>query len=399
MTAPAAIKVLTFTTLYPNSIQEHHGIFVENRLRHLVASGQVDARVIAPVPWFPVHSQAFGRYADFARVPRKETRNGIDVLHPRYPVVPKIGMTLAPFLLYQATKGTIRRVIAAGFDFDLIDAHYFYPDGVAAMLLGRYFKKPVVVTARGTDINLIPRYTLPRQMIRWAANNAAGLVTVCEALKRELANLGVERERIQVLRNGVDLSVFRPVNRESVRSRLGLHGPTILSVGHLIPRKGHDLVIRALTDLVDVSLLVVGEGSERLSLENLAKELGVDDRVRFAGSIEHERMHEIYGAADALVLASDREGWANVLLESMACGTPVVASNVWGTPEIVRSPAAGLLLPNRNPQTISDSIKTLLQDPPVRAETRAYAEGFDWSQTTQGQVNLFREILGMEAAA
>ena len=399
MTAPAAIKVLTYTTLYPNSIQEHHGIFVENRLRHLVASGQVDARVIAPVPWFPVYSQAFGRYADFARVPRKETRNGIDVLHPRYPVVPKIGMTLAPFLLYQATKGTIRRVIAAGFDFDLIDAHYFYPDGVAAVLLGRYFKKPVVVTARGTDINLIPRYTLPRQMIRWAANNAGGLVTVCEALKRELANLGVERERIQVLRNGVDLSVFRLVNRESVRSRLGLHGPTILSVGHLIPRKGHDLVIRALTDLVDVSLLVVGEGSERLSLESLAKELGVDDRVRFAGSIEHERMHEIYGAADALVLASDREGWANVLLESMACGTPVVASNVWGTPEIVRSPAAGLLLPNRNPQTISDSIKTLLQDPPARAETRAYAEGFDWSQTTQGQLDLFREILGMEAAA
>lgn len=393
MTAPAAIKVLTYTTLYPNSIQEHHGIFVENRLRHLVASGQVDARVIAPVPWFPVYSQAFGRYADFARVPRKETRNGIDVLHPRYPVVPKIGMTLAPLLLYQATKGTIRRVIAAGFDFDLIDAHYFYPDGVAAVLLGRYFKKPVVVTARGTDINLIPRYTLPRQMIRWAATDAAGLVTVCAALKRELANLGVEPERIQVLRNGVDLSVFRPVNRESVRSRLGLHGPTILSVGHLIPPKGHDLVIRALTDLVDVSLLVVGEGSERLSLESLAKKLGVDDRVRFAGSIEHERMHEIYGAADALVLASDREGWANVLLESMACGTPVVASNVWGTPEIVRSPAAGLLLPNRNPQTIADSIKTLLQDPPARAETRAYAEGFDWSQTTQGQVDLFRNIL------
>jgi glycosyltransferase involved in cell wall biosynthesis len=308
-------------------------------------------------------------------------------------------MTLAPFLLYQATKGTIRRVIAAGFDFDLIDAHYFYPDGVSAVLLGRYFKKPVVVTARGTDINLIPRYTLPRQMIRWAANNAAGLVTVCEALKRELANLGVEPERIRVLRNGVDLSVFRPVDRDSAREQLGIQGPTILSVGHLVPRKGHDLVIRALTDLVDVSLLVVGEGSERLSLESLAKELGVDDRVRFAGSIEHERMHEIYGAADALVLASDREGWANVLLESMACGTPVVASNVWGTPEIVRSPAAGLLLSNRNPQTIADSIKTLLQDPPARAETRAYAEGFDWSQTTQGQLDLFREILGMETAA
>ncbi len=399
MTGPATVKVLTFTTLYPNSIQEYHGIFVENRLRHLVASGQVDARVIAPVPWFPLGGQTFGRYADFARVPRKETRKGVDVLHPRYPVVPKIGMTLAPFLLYQATKGTIRRVIAAGFDFDLIDAHYFYPDGVSAVLLGRYFKKPVVVTARGTDINLSPRYTLPRQMIRWAAKNAAGLVTVCEALKRELTNLGVEPERIQVLRNGVDLSVFRPVDRDSAREQLGLQGPMILSVGHLVPRKGHDLVIRALSGLSEASLVIVGEGPERSALERLAKELGVDDRVQFAGSIEHERMHEIYGATDALVLASDREGWANVLLESMACGTPVVASNVWGTPEIVRSPAAGLLLPNRNTQTIADSIKTLLQDPPARAETRAYAEGFDWTQTTQGHGDLFREILGMEAAA
>jgi glycosyltransferase involved in cell wall biosynthesis len=120
--------------------------------------------------------------------------------------------------------------------------------------------------------------------------------------------------------------------------------------------------------------------------------------VRFFGQIEHERMCEIYNAADVLVLASDREGWANVLLESMACGTPVVASSVWGTPEIVRSPAAGLLLPDRQPQTIANSIRALLQNPPARAETRAYAEKFDWSQTTQGQLDLFREILGMEAA-
>ncbi len=373
MTAPATIKVLTYTTLYPNSIQEHHGIFVENRLRHLVASGQVDARVIAPVPWFPVHSQAFGRYVDFARVPRKETRNGIDVLHPRYPVVPKIGMTLAPLLLYQATKGAIRRLISAGFDFDLIDAHYFYPDGVAAVLLGRYFKKPVVVTARGTDINLIPRYTLPRQMIRWAATDAAGLVTVCAALKRELANLGVEPERIQVLRNGVDLSVFRPVDRDSAREQLGIQGPTLLSVGNLVPFKGHDVVIKALPVLPEITLLIVGNGPNRAVLEQLAQDLEVNDRVRFLGTMPHERMCEVYNAADVLVLASEREGWPNVLLEAMACGTPALASSVGGIPEVIRSPAAGLLLTDRSPQTIADSIKTLIQDPPPRAETRAYA--------------------------
>ena len=203
---------------------------------------------------------------------------------------------------------------------------------------------------------------------------------------------------MRVLPNGVDLAVFRPLDKDAVREQLGLQGPTILSVGHLIPRKGHDLVIRALTELSDAGLFIVGEGPERSSLESLAKELGVADRVRFLGTIGHERMCEIYSAADALVLASEREGWANVLLESMACGTSVVASAVWGTPEIVNSPAAGLLLADRKPQTIAETVKTLLANPPARADTRAYAEGFDWSRTTRGQLDLFHEILGIGEA-
>ena len=236
-------------------------------------------------------------------------------------------------------------------------------------------------------------------MIRWAADNAAGLVTVCEALKRELENLGVDPERIRVLRNGVDLSMFRPVDRDAARERLRFRGPTILSVGHLVPRKGHDLIIRSLSGLSGVNLVILGEGPEKLALQHLAKELGVDDRVQLAGSMAHGRMREIYCAADALVLASDREGWANVLLEAMACGTPVAATAVWGTPEIIKSPAAGVLLPDRQPQTIADAVRALLRNPPARAETRAYAEGFDWSKTTQGQLDLFHEISSMEAVA
>ena len=398
MTAPAAISVLTFTTLYPNSIQENHGIFVENRLRHLVASGRIEAHVMAPVPWFPLGSQAFGRYADFARVPRKETRNGIEVRHPRYPVIPKIGMTLAPLLLYWASKAALERQMASGFDFDLIDAHYFYPDGVAAALLGKHFEKPVVITARGTDINLIPRYALPRRMIRWAADKAAGLVTVSAALKRELAGLGVDPNRIRVLRNGVDFSLFRPMDRDAARKRFNLHGPSILSVGNLVPLKGHNLVIEALSELPEVTLLIAGEGPYRAALEQLAQDRGVNNRVRFLGTISHVRMHEVYGAADVLVLASEREGWPNVLLEAMACGTPALAYSVGGVPEVIRSPAAGLLLSDRRPQTISEAVKGLLQNPPARAETRAYAKGFDWSQTTQGQLDLFNATVGRQAS-
>ena len=179
-------------------------------------------------------------------MPSEENRFDIEILHPRFPVIPKIGMTLSPFLLYRATRGALERQVALGFDFDLIDAHYFYPDGVAAALLGRYFKKPVVITARGTDINLIPRYALPRRMIHWAAHKAAGLVTVCEALKHEMVDLGVHPEKIRVFRNGVDLSMFRPVGRDNVRAKMDLQGSIILSVGNLVHLKGHSLVIKAI---------------------------------------------------------------------------------------------------------------------------------------------------------
>ncbi|HWJ95116.1 MAG TPA: glycosyltransferase, partial [Telluria sp.] len=166
------MKILTFSTLFPNSEKPGHGIFVETRLRHLVASGKVESRVVAPVPWFPLRHERFGSYARFAKVPRQEVRHAIRVTHPRYPVVPKIGMNVAPALLAQSARREIGRILDEGYDFDLIDAHYFYPDGVAAAMLGRYFNKPVVVTARGSDITLFPKYRVPRRMITWAAGRA-----------------------------------------------------------------------------------------------------------------------------------------------------------------------------------------------------------------------------------
>ena len=208
------LKILTFTTLYPSCVRPNHGVFVENRLRHLLASGEVDARVVAPVPWFPFRSARFGGYAQFAQTPHHENRSGVDIIHPRYPLIPKLGMVGAPWMLYRAVRPTVRRLIDAGFDFDVIDAHYFYPDGVAAVMLARHFGKPVVVTGRGTDLNLIPQYRIPRHMISRAAARASGLITVCQALKDELIKLGTPAERVRVLRNGVDLNLFRPWDRE-----------------------------------------------------------------------------------------------------------------------------------------------------------------------------------------
>ena len=386
------LSILTVSTLFPNPLQPTHGIFVETRLRKLIADGRVKARVLAPIPWLPPHV-SYGSMGPLWSVPHSTERHGIAISHPRYLVIPKIGMNLAPFPLYWAMHSALRKLLAQGLKVDLIDAHYFYPDGVAAVWLAHAFNLPVVVTARGTDINLIPNYAIPRRLIRAAAAHADGIVAVCQALKDRLVELGVAEARIRVLRNGVDLELFQPRDRESLRRQMGLSGFVIASVGHLIERKGHHHVIRALAGMPDATLLLAGDGPERAALEALAASLGVAERVRFLGALDQSAVCNVYNCADVLVLASSREGWANVLLEAMACGTPVVASAVWGTPEVVASPDAGVLMPSLDSAGVLKGLNAIRSAPPDRARTRSYAEGFDWQSTTDGQIELFQEVL------
>lgn len=385
------MKILTFTTLFPNAAKPHHGIFTETSLRHQLATGEMTAKVVAPVPWFPFTHRMFAQYATMAKAPEVETRIGVEVYHPRYAVLPKMGMRITPFSLAYSAKATIGRLLDEGYDFDVIDAHYFYPDGVAAIMLGKYFRKPVVISALGTDINLIPSYPFGRRMIRWAGDQSASMITVCEALRTEMIGLGMDGNRITTLRNGVDLELFKPVERDAMRKLLGLDGFTLLSVGHLDPRKGHDLIISALPSLPDVRLLIAGSGPEMKKLQELARNIGVADRVAFLGAMPQEQLRNYYGVADALVLASSREGWANVLLEAMACGTPVVATNVWGTPEVVQTPVAGVLMSSRTAHGVAMGVRQLRARYPDRAATRAYAEGFSWASTTRGQIRLFQQ--------
>ncbi|HTO40727.1 MAG TPA: glycosyltransferase, partial [Rhizomicrobium sp.] len=263
------ISILTTTTLFPNSVQRAHGVFVETRLRHLLASGEVRAHVLAPVPWLPPMVR-YSSYGPLQSVPQRVERGGLTVEHPRYLVVPKFGMTITPHTLYHAMRKRFIALRKAGHQFDLIDAHYFYPDGVAAVRLAREFNIPVTVTARGTDLNLIPEFPAPRKMILDAAAKASGMITVCQALKDTLVEMGVAPERVTVLRNGVDLELFRPMDRAAARAKLGLTRRTLVSVGLLIDRKGHHHIIRALKALPDTDLLIAGSGPDEVALKRLA---------------------------------------------------------------------------------------------------------------------------------
>jgi glycosyltransferase involved in cell wall biosynthesis len=393
------MRFLVFTTLYPNAAMPAHGVFVENRLRAFLKEYDADVRVIAPVPWFPFSNEIFGRYARWASVPEKENRHGIEVVHPRYLIPPKAGMRHAPTALMRCLRSTARQLTAEGWDFDFIDAHYFYPDGVAASQAAAELGKPVVITARGTDINLIPDHEGPRGKIIDAAIRADAVITVADALKQELIRLGAPAQKITTLRNGVDLEVFRPADRDRIRQDMALDGPVIASVGHLIDRKGHDLVIDTLKDIPGATLLIVGDGKKRKALEAQAQSSSVADRVRFLGAVPHEQLREIYNAADVLVLASTREGWPNVLLEAMACGTPCVAANVWGTKEVIRDPAAGRLVDHRKPESFAAAVNEMLANPPDRAATRRYAEDHSWSETVNAMAAIFSGLSNKTKAA
>jgi len=393
---PRPINVLLFSSLFPSSPRPIHGIFVETRLRELVKTGRVHAKVVAPVPWFPLEGKRFGEYGLFAQTPRFEHRNGLDVYHPRYFLPPKVGMNIAPYTMAMSALPVIKKLVADGFALDLIDAHYYYPDGVAASILAAKLGKPFVVTARGTDLNLIPQYPFPRKLILQTAEKATASIGVCRALMDTLAGLGANPGKLHTLRNGVDLERFVPEPRAAARQKLGLPSSArlLLSVGHLIERKGHHIAIAALPLLPpDVRLLIAGGGPDRATLQAQAERLGVADRLQFVGVVAQSELKWWYSAVDALTLCSSREGWANVLLESMACGTPVIATNIWGTPEVVSTPAAGVLMPDRSPQGLAHAWQLLMANYPEREATRAHAQTFSWDETTQGQLALFQAAI------
>jgi glycosyltransferase involved in cell wall biosynthesis len=390
------MKLLTISSLYPNNKDFKHGVFVETRLKNLLAAyPEIQSTVIAPVPWFPFKNKCFGEYSRFAGVVNQEQRNGITIYHPKYLVIPKIGMSLTPWLMARSIKKCLSQLSKQGQHFDVIDGHYFFPDGVAIAKVSQAFNIPFTCTARGTDINLIPQLEKPRKMIQQVFNKAAHMMSVCKALKDEMVTLGANEKKVSVLRNGVDLDLFpMSVNQEQQSKRVALTGDKklILSVGWLIERKGHYLVIDAMKLLPDCHLMIAGDGPDHTKLKAQVEALNLTQSVTFLGALPQPQLSQYYQAADALVLASSREGWANVLLESMASGTPVVAANIWGTPEVVAKEAAGVLV-ERNAQAIAQGITLLLNKKLERAQTREYAENFSWQETSDKQFEIFNQII------
>jgi len=261
------IRVLTLSTLFPDSSRPGFGGFVERQTLALAAHAGVECRVVAPLG-LPAAGWARRqrRYHELDMLPRWETWKGLDVYRPRFATLPVVGGPVHPLSLWWALLSLLD-AIRAEFPFDVIDTEFFYPDGPAAVALGRRYGVPVSIKARGSDIHLWGRKRLCRAMIVAAGRSADGMLAVSGALRDDMVALGLPADRIRVHPTGLDRSVFHPRDRVAAKAGLGVAGPLVVSIGNLIALKGHALVVEAMGALPGVSLLIAGEGPERIALE------------------------------------------------------------------------------------------------------------------------------------
>lgn len=397
------MKLLVFTSLYPNAVDPHHGVFVRNRLLRWIARHAGQALVVAPVPFAPpLGKEAWTRLRD---VPDREERDGLLVLHPRYLAPPGFGDGWRAALMALSVRRALGQA-AMSFRPDILDAHYAYPDGAAAVrlrarletLLGR--RLPLALTCRGTDLNLLPGLPAVAQELRRTLDAADHVICVAEALRRVALELGQPATRVTTLPNGVDLLAFTPGDRAAARAAVGLplEGRLILCVGHLTERKGQQLLVPAFAEALGgeagARLVLVGRGEAEAALRAQCATLGISGRVRFVGAVEPSRLPDWYRAADLLVLPSLREGWPNVLLEALACGTPVLATSIWGTPEVLEGCAAARLVAP-DVASLTAGLRGLdeLAARNRGGAARAYAERHAWEPTLDGMQAVFERIV------
>ena len=396
MTPEKTKNVAVISTLWPNAVNPRFGTFVARSLEALQKDSDWNVTAINPIGLSPI---ALGRYRGLAEAAVDGVEQGIHVYRPTFRLLPKVGGRLNPDLIARAILPLIRRLHAEQ-PFDLIDAQFFYPDGPAAAQIAAALNLPLSIKARGADIHLWGSRNYGRDMMVAAADQAAGVLAVSEALAEDMADMGIARDKITIHYTGLDRDRFRPLDNTALRRHLGeeMNIPfardevVLMTLGALIPRKGQEFVIRAMAGMENTRLLLVGMGQDEQKLRALAHELGVADRVHFTGSIDHDLLPPLLSAADVMVLPSTSEGLANAWIEALACGTPLVVTESGGIREIMRDPATGVIV-DRTPEAIRAGIQQVLDQNYSREDVAATVEQFSWRANAQALAKYYDGLI------
>lgn len=394
------LRVLSVSTLFPTPQRPGFGRFVANQMQAVAALGEVGLTIVNPVGLPPWPLGQTGRYRKIAETPEQSELAGVPVLHPRFTLIPKIGGDGNPRRIARALLPLVRALHVSQ-PFDVVDAQFFFPDGPAAAILAQELGLPLVIKARGSDIHHWGGRPRALEQMREAAGRAKALLSVSYALRRDMIALGMPEERIIVHYTGLDRSRFQVMERKVARGlvsaipELGIweKGPLIVTPGALIAIKGQRLAIEALRELPGAHLALAGAGEDEAALRAHAAELGLADRVQFLGQVSHDLLPRLFSAADVVVLPSEREGLANVWVEALACGTPLVIPDIGGAHEIVRDDSAGRIAA-RHPRAIAAAVRAILDDPPSQDAVAANAARFSWEANAAELVGIWRNAAG-----
>ncbi len=392
-------RILVYSSLFPFPADPNAGVFIRERMFRVGQHAPIV--VVSPKAWSPFDGLIRKFRPHFRPVaPRVEVQRGVTVHAPRFFSLPGMLKHWDSTFMALGSYFTVRK-LRREFDFDLIDAHFGYPDGHAASLLARWFKVPFTVTLRGSERTYAETPAF-RTRIAAAVQQAAKVIGVSDSLRQLAVRLGAKEEHTMAIGNAVDSHRFQPEDRAEARRRLGLNetDPVMISVGWLIERKGFHRVIEVLPALVErlprLRYLVVGGATGADNMETQLRQqvatLGLEDHVTFLGPMKPDELKWPLSAADLFVLATRREGWANVFLEAMACGLPVVTTDVDGNPEVVCKAELGEIVPFGDSRALQDALDRALRRVWDKAAIRAYAEENSWDNRIARLLEVFGRV-------
>lgn len=374
--------------MFPNPRMPVHAQFVKQRLDAL--SRRIDLSVVSPIPWFP-GEQVIAKYKNRHRVPSSTSENRYPTSFPRFLSIPSIFKPMDGLFMASAVRSWVLKHYRPT-DFDLIDCHLGFPDGFAGALLARIWRMPFTVTLRGHDINDLYRFPVRVRQVLFALRHCSRYFGVSQALVDGAVQLGAPKEKGFRSANGVDPNRFFPIPRHEARIKLGIdpNHQYIITVSHIVKRKGIDILMRALSLLKkrghsQLRYILAGSGGEEgdytAELRKLADALGISEYIIWVGAVDNANLHWYYSAADVSCLASAKEGWPNVILESLACGTPAIAYATWGVPEIIPNDDIGILVKERTPDAFADAIARGLDKFWNTEAIVHYAKEHSWERT------------------
>ncbi len=388
------MKVLSVSHMFPNNQRPNNGVFVKERLKSLAQV--VNTTIVAPVPDFPL-SFLIDNYNYIKSVPLEEEFEGVHVYHPRYLLVPRICKFSDGYLYYKSINKFFIKMFRKG-DYDLLDFHWVYPDGYAGLKWARFFGKKIVVTIRGNESICYFENSIRKRILINTLRSVDHIIAVSTDMKNKVVNeYGVDNRNVTIIPNGVDTQKFYVVEKTEAQKKCNLipGKKYILSLCRLSKEKGLEYLLKAfsLMNMKDCELIMVGDGPLRAHLVNMAQQLSVADKVHFIGEVLHENARTWYNAADVYCLPSLWEGCPNVIIESIASGTPVVSTNVGGIPDLIPSDDYGFIVPPGNVAQLSVALRNALEKNWARDKIASHGSSNTWANVADRIVKLFRGLL------